>query len=43
MRKYKAGYELLAEYIFGDSNVCPDDRQELSEDLDEIFGSMRRC
>ena len=40
--KYKQAYELLANFVFSYNGVSKDDMEELSEELDEIFGE-RRC
>ncbi len=43
--KYKEAYELLAEFVFGDPEgyYSKETKEELSEELDEIFGEKRRC
>ena len=38
--EYKMGYGACMEYF---DRLCPEDRKELSEDLDEIFGYDRKC
>lgn len=41
--KYKKAYELLAEFIFECDTIDRQDKTELSEVLDEIFGKFRKC